>query len=260
MSVRVVLGSFFLQVRTSASVRDLLYPALAQITIVAAVGWIVRSLTVPHLLISLFAGTFFATLWRTSAFRGGWILSEAYAAGTLEIDLLSPARLPAVLFGRILGIVFLYTLTAAAVTLGILLMATSMTVDCSGMYLAGSLVVGIFAVLANAFLLIPISFLTGGLPGFFNAILPGIVILSGFLHPTSAFHPFWQALGRVLSTTSAMAALRLSTEASPNGSQILEYWAESFGLSACIFVLATALIISSERKLRSGLYSSFSER
>jgi hypothetical protein len=180
--------------------------------------------------------------------------------GALEIEMTTSSSLSVILFGRLMAIITLYGIVALMfATIVLLLGGQSFHAGSMSLLLLSIPFAGL-SVIACAYILIPLSFLTGGLPGFFNAILPGVVIVSGFLQPTSLL-PIWtKVIGVCFGTTWAMDAIRQSIQANPDARAVAFSLLMSLALSAALLAVSKILIDLAERKLRQGRYSSFHER
>ena len=259
-SLRVIREAFVLQWKSSLTVSDISYPLVGQASTIISVGWITREATTGHLIMAIAWGSFMTALWRSAAFRGGWIMSQAHQSGALEMELATRARLSELIFGRLAAIIVLYGLLALTALAIVLLLNKSSAQICQPLALLVSIGIGIISITSYVYFLIPVSFLTGGLPGFFNAILPGIVILSGFLQPPSLLPGPVQWLSEGLATTWAMKAITQSVQPGCDLASLLKVWSISLAITLVVFGVAKWFIDVAEEQLRRGRYASFLER
>jgi len=257
---RTFWGAFLLQWRTTLNLSDLAFPVVGQISTVVTVGWIVSKTEASDVITAAAFGCFMTALWRASAFKGGWILSKAHEVGALEIEMTTGSSLAVIIFGRLMAIVTLYGVVASlTATIVLLLGGKTFEVGSSALLLFSIPFAGL-SVIACAYILIPMSFLTGGLPGFFNAILPGVVIISGFLQPTSLLPASVKFIGIFFGTTWAMDAIRQSIQHGPDTRSVSSSLLMSLLLSVIFLIVSKCLIDLAEKRLRQGRYSSFNER
>lgn len=257
---RTFWGSFLLQWRSTINFFDLAFPVMGQLSTVVTVGWIVSKTGASDVITAAAFGCFLTALWRTSAFQGGWILSQAHEVGALEMEMTTCSSLAVIVFGRLMAIVILYGIVASIAAAVVLLMGgATLRVGSSALLLVSIPVAGL-SIVACAYVLIPMSFLTGGMPGFFNAILPCVVIISGFLQPTNLLPASAQFAGHFLATTWAMDAVRRSIQHGPDARLIASSLLISLLLSIVLIAISTYLIGRAENRLRQGKYASFKER
>jgi ABC-type multidrug transport system permease subunit len=205
-------------------------------------------------------GCFMTALWLTAAFRGGWILSQAHEVGALEIEMTTRSSLASIIFGRLVAIIVLYSVVASLLAIVVVLFGGRNFEVGSPSLLLLSTPFALLSIVACAYILIPLSFLTGGLPGFFNAILPGVVLVSGFLQPTNLLPAAVKVIGLCFGTTWAMDAIRQSLQRDANTRSVSVSLLLSLLISALYLAVSKGLIGIAERKMRQGRYSSFNER
>jgi ABC-type multidrug transport system permease subunit len=256
---RTFLGAFLVQWRTTLNLADLAFPVIGQLSTVLTVGWIVSETGSSAVITAAAFGCFMTALWRASAFQGGWILSQTHDAGALEIEMTTGSSLAVIIIGRLMAIVTLYGVVASLTATLVLLLGRTFDVGSLPLLLISIPFAGL-SIVACAYILIPISFLTGGMPGFFNAILPGIVIISGFLQPTDILPPFVKSIGIFFGTTWAMDAIRRSIQHGSDSRAILSSLALSLLLSVLFIIVSKRFIDIAERRLRQGRYASFNAR
>jgi hypothetical protein len=227
---------------------------------VVSVGWIVSRTGASDIITAAAFGCFLTALWRSSAFMGGWILSQAHDAGALDMEMTTCSSLSIIIFGRLTAVVAVYGATAVLAAAVVLLLGHGALEVGSPLLLLLSIPVAGLAIVACAYILIPMSFLTGGLPGFFNAILPGVVIVSGFLQPTDLLPGPVKFIGGLFGTTWAMDAIRHAIPREPDIGTVATSLLLSLVLSISFLVVARMLIGIAEQRLREGRYSSFNQR
>ena len=113
-----------------------------------------------------------------------------------------------------------------------------------------SLTLVVLAVVALQFLFAPLSFLVGAQGGFFNAIMPLGVVLSGFFYPISLLPNWFEWLARLLPTAWAMEALVWSINGKEDMGRIALNWVPAVGLLVLFAIAEVALFIRAERRAR----------
>ena len=121
--------------------------------------------------------------------------------------MVTPTPLMIALMGKALAIAAYLTISGLVTFVAVLLVAQA-SLEISNLPLVVmSLGVAFLGLVVATFAFAPFIVLAGGRGGFWGAIIPFGVVLSGFLHPVSILHPAIQAVARVLPTSWAMDAV-----------------------------------------------------
>ena len=91
--------------------------------------------------------------------------------------------------------------------------------------------------------------MVGGQSGFFNAIFPIGIILSGFVQPAALLPPAFQFFARAMPTSWAMDALLLSLRGA-SWDSIAWRWVASLALCAVTYGFAGWLFLKAEARVR----------
>ena len=248
-------GAFLQQWRETADGRQFLLVLIGQIPLVAMIGWIAHSSENAAVVATVAIGALFMVVWNQSVFRIGFSLTGELMAGTLELNLLARSPLVLIMFGKALAqIAFLALTGAVALAVALMVVSDPVVIARWPMFLV-SFAVAIVAAVALQFLFAPLTFLVRGSPGFFNAILPLGVVLSGFVAPVTVLPLALEIPARALPTSWAMEALVRSIDGTGSGWRIAAGWAAALALATVFGFLEWRLFDVAERRarLRGGL-------
>ncbi len=146
-------------------------------------------------------------MWGGAVNRMGALVNSERWQGTLDLDMVTPTPLMIALMGKALAIAAYLTISGLVTFIAVLLVAQA-SLEISNLPLVVvSLGVAFLGLVVATFAFAPFIVLAGGRGGFWGAIIPFGVVLSGFLHPVSILHPAVQAVARVLPTSWAMDAV-----------------------------------------------------
>ena len=246
---RAMSAAFIQHWQLTARPAELAFNALNQLAAVAAFAWLARQSGRSDIVASVAFGVVFLVVWRATVFQMGGLVNGAHSQGTLELEMMSPAPLMSVMLGKTLAAVAFYgSIGIGGFGLVLLITGSGLTIDRPAV-LVGSLAVSGVAVVSTAFLFAPLAFVLGGRGGFFNAIIPIGMLLSGFVQPTGLLPVVVQAPARLLATSWAMDALSLTLRGDPFG-QLALRWAASLGLSLATCGVTAWLFVRAERRVR----------
>lgn len=206
-NVLALRGAFIQQWRVMASGYQLLMVSIGQIPTAIAAAWIVRGSDERGVALTIAVGAAFVVVWNVCVFRTGWSLLDERWSGTLELNLLSRSPLTIVMLGKSLAnVVFFGLIGLLALAAALLVAQRPIHIEHPAAFAAALLAVAV-AVIALQFLFSPLAFLVGAQGGFFNAIMPLGVVLSGFFYPVSLLPPGIEWFARAIPTSWSMEAL-----------------------------------------------------
>ena len=243
-------GAFLQQWRITASRYQIFLIAISQIPTAAAAAWIARASSEPGISLAIAVGAAFVVVWNVCVFRTGFSLLNERWDGTLEVNLLSRSPLTLVMLGKSLAYVVFFGLVGLLSFAAALIVANEVASIEHPTAFALSLTLVVLAVVALQFLFAPLSFLVGAQGGFFNAIMPLGVVLSGFFYPISLLPNWFEWLARLLPTSWAMEALVWSINGQEDLGRVALNWLPAVGLLIAFALLECGLFVRAERRAR----------
>lgn len=229
---------------------DFLLSAASQGVAVAVFAWIAASGGDATVVTAVTAGVVLVVLWRAAVFHLGFLVVDANNAGTLEVELLSRTPVAALIFGKTLAAATFYGLLGALACVLALSVSGGRLAVAEPLLFALGVPVAVLSVVALAFLFAPLTFVVGGKPGFFNAISPLGIVLSGFVHPVGLLPPTVEVMARVLPTAWALESLQLALAGTAGVARIALGWTFALMLSCAVLALAAWLFAVGERRVR----------
>lgn len=248
-ATRAVVGSFVQHWAVTARPGEAIYVACSQVAAVSVFAWLARLGGRQEVITSIAFGVVLMVIWRASVFQLGFQLRAMNSQGTLELELMSRAPMFAIMLGKSLAAFVFYGLIGVGCFgVAIWIGGAGLTIA-DPLALAISLLVGAAAVIATSFIFAPFTFVVGGQSGFFNAIFPIGIVLSGFVQPTALLPPAIGLAARAIPTSWAMEALLLSLGGAP-WEALAPRWATALALCAAMYVLAALLFVRAEARVR----------
>ncbi|MYA20932.1 MAG: ABC transporter permease [Chloroflexi bacterium] len=243
-------GAFLQQWRDTATPYQVLLVSLGQVPTAVAAAWIARSSVEHGVSLAIAVGATFVVIWNVAVFQTGWSLLGERWAGTLELNLLSRSPLALVMLGKSLAFVAFFGLIGLLSFTAALLVATEIAGIERPASFALSLTLVVLAVVSLQFIFAPLGFLVGAQGGFFNAIRPLGVVLSGFFYPVALLPDWLEWLARLLPTAWAMEALVWSINGKEDIGRIALNWAPAVALVVLVAIVEVVLFVQAERRAR----------
>lgn len=182
--------------------------------------------------------------------RVGWALTVEANSGTLEFSLISQTPMITVFIGKTLAQMVSSSVNAAASFLTVLIMTGGVFSVNKIELLPFSLLLAIVSVFVIGLFFAPFMTLSKGRGGFFQAIMPFVAILSGFLFPVDRLPSALLVIARLLPTSWAMDAIWKSVQGNTSFGQVVISWAMSGVLSVLWFILTYYMFIMVEKRIR----------
>ena len=243
-----VRGAFLQQWRVTASVRELVLISIFQTPLAVGLGWVARSSDEPAVVATVAIGAGLMILWSMAVFYTGFAMTDELFGGTLELNMLSHSPVAFVMLGKSLAFMTFYAMPAAIGGVGAWLMAGSDASVARPELFALSGLVVLASVVVVQFLFSPLTLLVGGSAGFFNAIMPAGVVLSGYLYPVTTLPFGLEVVARMLPTSWAMEALVWSLAGDHGTGAILLRLLVAVGLSLAFILLERYLFRFAEAR------------
>lgn len=217
---------------------------------VAVFAWIVKQRAEPAVLTYILIGAPLVSIWNGAVFRIGWTLSSELYGQTLHFVYLSRTPVMIVSLGKALA------QTAYGLPTGVLaffvvwlITQTPPQVAEPGLLLASFFFV-ILGLVMSSLVFSPINLLSRGSGGFFNAIIPFGVLLSGFVFPVDRLPPALEVLARLLPMSWAMDVVWLAVRGVDSWTQAIGPWAMCLLTSAGLFGASHLLFKVVENRIR----------
>lgn len=183
-------------------------------------------------------------------FKVGWSLSDELWGYTLDFSLISRTPLMVILVGKSIA-QMIYRLPMGVMTLLAMFIVTRQLPSVADVPL---LLVALFfaciSLVAVSLLFSPLMVLVGGKAGFFNAIIPLAVVLSGFLFPIDRLPFALEIIARFMPTSWAMVSIWQSIDG------VNSSWSFVSNILLCVLTSLFMLFVTYflcrvvERKLR----------
>jgi ABC-type multidrug transport system permease subunit len=248
--IRALKGSFKAQFLQMLTPNGILFPFFNSLGPAITIGYIVGRSGNPTAVSYVFVGASLMALWSTGVFTTGWSLSDEHWNGTLDLTMTSRTPVVLVLFGKALAIMCSLLVSTAVVFLVVLAFAGRFTPVDNPAALFVSGLLALAAVIATSFVFAPFSFLHGARGGFFNAIMPGGTVVSGFVYPVGLLPDSLEVFARMLPTSWAMEAVVRSVNGGSAFSRIAVDWAVASLLVVAFLLLSAWLFRIAEKRVR----------
>jgi len=244
------MAAFVQQWKTTSSDIASFSMLLETIPLALALTWMAMQSPTPAVLTYLLVGAPLMSVCNGVVFRVGGSLNGELSSHTLDFTLVSQTPLMVVLFGKSLA-QLVFRLPNGVLTLIAMFIVTRQLPEVASVPL---LLVSIFFVciglIAVSLLFAPFMVLVGGKAGFFNAIMPLAVVLSGFMFPVDRLPLALEAVARLMPTSWAMSCIWQSINGPTSA------WSFVSAVLACILTSILLLFITYfmcrivEKKLR----------
>lgn len=243
-------GAFVQHWQHTARPSELLFNSLNQVALVVTLGW-VASRGVDESAVGVVAvGVVLLVLWRAAVFQLGFLVVDANNSGTLEMEVIARAPVALLMLGKTLAAASFYGALGLGAAVAVVLVGGGAPEVARAGWFAAGVPVAIVAVVSLAFLFGPLTFVVGGKPGFFNAIIPAGIVLSGFVHPVGILPAPLEALARLLPTAWAMEALQFALTGQEGGGRIALSWSVALLLAVATLAFSAWLFAIAERRVR----------
>ena len=239
-----------LQWKIIYATKDYIPVVLLSVPMVALIAWVAKVGENPEVLAYVSIGAALVTLWNGLIQRMGWLVAIEIFDGTLEQNLLSPTPLIIAMMSKAVSFLLGGFLAAIVAFLAVVLVAQRLLDVSELVLLLASLVVAVISLLVCGFIFAPFYVIAGGRPGFFNAITPLGVLLSGFLHPISLLPQGVQQAALCLPTSWAMRAVVDSVGGTGSSLEYALNWGASAGLTLVYLGIAYFLFKKLEERVR----------
>ncbi len=217
---------------------------------VAVFAWIAKQRADPSVLTYILITSPLVSIWNGAVFRVGWTLSSELSGQTLQFVYISRTPVMLVSLGKALAqIAYGIPTGVLAFVVVFLITRTPPAVANAGLLALSSIFVLLALIVASLFFS-PLNLLVGGRGGFFNAIIPFGVLLSGFVFPVDRLPVVLQVLARILPMSWSMDVVWMAVQGADSWTHALGSWAMCVLTSAALGVLTYLLFKVVEHRVR----------
>jgi len=245
------IGAAFLQQwKTSLSNIGSMAQILGIIPPAIVVTWIGLQSKDPAVITYVTVGVPLMAIWNGVIFNVGWSLNRELGYGTLGFVIISQTQMLTVLIGKTLAQIAISTPVGIIGLVIMLLISFQVPSVADPGLLVFSLFLMIIALLVTSLLFAPLMVIVGGRGGFFNAIMPFGVVLSGFYFPIDSLPVALQVIARILPTSWAMNGVWQSIRGIESWWSIISAWGMCLLTSFAIFCFTYWLFQIVEKRIR----------
>lgn len=217
---------------------------------VAVFAWIAKQRGDPAVLTYILITSPLVSIWNGAVFRVGWTLSSELSNQTLHFVYISRTPVVLVSIGKALAQTA-WGLPTGVIAFAVVWLITGTSPQvANGALLGASMVFVLLALLVASLFFSPLNVLVGGRGGFFNAILPFGVLLSGYVFPVDRLPLALEIPARLLPMSWSMDVVWLAVQGTESWTRALLPWAMCLVTSAAVFGITCALFRVVERRIR----------
>ena len=245
----VVVATFFKEWKTTVTGWPYVLKIFGDATRTAALAWIIFQSGDREILAYLCIGLPLFAIWTGVIGFGGWSLEEELYGKTMDFILISPTRLPIILFGKTLGQVS-YEFPSGIVSFGVILLVVRAMPEVSniGLFVL-SLPLAVIGLAVMSHFLAALVVMVEGQAGFFMGIIALFAVLNGFILPVGSLPGALEPVARLLPAAWAMESVWHSIQGAGAG-LILRGWIMAVALSVVWFMITYYLCRIVERRIR----------
>jgi ABC-type multidrug transport system permease subunit len=248
--LRAIAAAFLQQWKVSVSNIGSMAQVLGIIPPAIVVAWVARQSNDPAVLTYVSVGVPLMAIWNGVIFNVGWSLNRELSSGTLGFVIISRTQMMTVLIGKTLAQIAISTPVAVIGLVIMLLVSFQVPLVAEIGLLVFSLLLMAIALVVTSLLFAPLTVLVGGRGGFFNAIMPFGVVLSGFYFPIDRLPVALQVIARILPTSWAMNGVWQSIQGVESWGLIVSTWGMCLITSAAVFGITYLLFQIVEKRIR----------
>ena len=248
--VYAIVAVYTLYLRANLTPLRLVLSILQYLPVTVAVIWVTSTGKDPRPLAYVSIGVVMMAMWTWTVFRTGWALTEEYLDRTLDHTMMSRSPLIVVMFGKASALITTSIPAGAVAFLMVPVVTRDSIAVGSPVLLIVSVLLTIVTVLIVSFAFTPLFALAKGRAGFFNAVSPFVIVISGFVYPISQLSSEVQIMARFLPTSWAMESVIHSMEPGNSMARIAVDWGVSLALSLLTALVTYAMFRAVEMRMR----------
>ena len=216
----------------------------------AVLAWLAMQSKTPSVLTYMLVGIPLMAMCNGLLFKVGWSLNNELWGRTLDFALISRTPLTVILLGKSLA-QLVFRLPQGAIALIAMFIITHQIPHVASLpLLLLSLIFIFIGLIALSLFLAPFMVIVGGKAGFFNAIMPLAVVLSGFMFPIDRLPLVLEIIAKFIPTSWAMSCIWQAINGPDSA------WSFISAILACLLTSGLLLVITYymckivEKKLR----------
>lgn len=248
--VRAILAAFIQQWKTTATSIFSLSFLITAVPTVSVLAWIAIKSNSADVFTYLLVGAPIMAIWNGVVFRVGWSLSSELSGRTLEFAMISRTPMMLVLFGKTLAQLAYGIPTGIIALLTMFIVTRQLPAVANIPCLIVSLLFVIIGLAVTSLLFSPLMVLVGGRAGFFNAIMPLGVLVSGFMFPVDQLPIGLEVFARLLPTSWAMSGVWQSIRSIDTLWSIFAAWGACLLTSALLLIITYIMFKAVEKRIR----------
>jgi ABC-type multidrug transport system permease subunit len=249
-TLKAIMAAFLQQWKTTATDIGSVSMLFETVPLAMALAWLAMKSPTPPVLTYLMVGAPLMSMCNGIVFRVGGSLNSELFGHTLDFALVSKTPMMVILFGKSLAQLVFRIPMGIITLLAMFIVTRHMPAVANMPLLLVSIIFVCVGLVAMSLLFAPFMVLVGGKAGFFNAIMPLAVVLSGFMFPINRLPVVLEQIARLMPTSWAMASIWQSINGTDSA------WSFAANILACILTSILLLFITYfmcwivERKLR----------
>ena len=201
----VALLSTWLEMRTRSEFISTLGNGVPRFAVLA---WIAGQSEDASVVSTVSVGIVLLVIWTAAAFRVSFALRHEAVLGTLDLNMLARSPLALITLGKAAAVTLSFVPNAIAALLVVFAVTREPITVAAVPAFAVAMMLATLALLAVAFVLLPMLFILGNRAGSFAAITPFGAVLSGFVYPIDVLPGALEFVARLMPTSWAMETVR----------------------------------------------------
>ena len=243
----IALRSTWLEMRTRSEFISTLGNGVPRFAVLA---WIAGQSEDSSVVATVSVGIVLLVIWTAAAFRVSFTLRNEAFLGTLDLNMLARSPLALITLGKAAAVTLSFVPNAIAALIVVFAVTRQPITVAALPAFAVAMTLAILALLAVAFVLLPMLFIIGNRAGSFAAITPFGAVLSGFVYPIDVLPGALEVVARLMPTSWAMETVRWSIFGGHDASDFAGHWAVAAALTALYVAISVWLFRVAETRIR----------
>ena len=243
----IALRSTWLEMRTRSEFISTLGNGVPRFAVLA---WIAGQSEDSSVVATVSVGIVLLVIWTAAAFRVSFTLRNEAFLGTLDLNMLARSPLALITLGKAAAVTLSFVPNAIAALIVVFAVTRQPITVAALPAFAVAMTLAILALLAVAFVLLPMLFIIGNRAGSFAAITPFGAVLSGFVYPIDVLPGALEVVARLMPTSWAMETVRWSIFGGHDASDFAGHWGIAAALTALYVAISVWLFRVAETRIR----------
>ena len=216
----------------------------------AVLAWIAAQSDDSSVVATVSVGIVLLVIWTAAAFRVSFALRHEAVLGTLDLNMLSRSPLALITLGKAAAITLSFIPNAIAALIVVFAVTREPITVAALPAFAVAMTLATLALLAVAFVLLPMLFIIGNRAGSFAAITPFGAVMSGFVYPIEVLPGVLESVARLIPTSWAMETVRWAIAGGHPASDFVSHWGIAAALTALYVAVSVWLFRVAESRIR----------